>query len=102
MTASATRRRGAPPSATRTPDPGTPTFATKRDLQRRWGCSETTVNRMIASGALPVTRISGSVRVPIAAVEFYEASRTTRGGTTPDPNEGTVRDRVAVIREAQS
>lgn len=49
---------------------------TYRTAAAMWGVSEPTVRREIKAGRLPVCRIGGAVRVPVAALQDYITART--------------------------
>jgi excisionase family DNA binding protein len=55
------------------------------DLARRWACSASTVRNRIATGALPCLRFGTMIRVPITAVDAYEAACLTSRPEAP-PN----------------
>lgn len=48
------------------------------ELAARWGVHRRTVVREIERGRLVALRIANVLRIPIAAVESYEARRTAR------------------------
>jgi excisionase family DNA binding protein len=62
---------------------------TKREVARRLGLSEASVERVILRGELPVVKVSQrAVRIPGSAVEAFIEERTHRGmsRTTPHPS----------------
>jgi len=62
---------------------------TKREVARRLGLSEASVERVILRGELPVVKVSQrAVRIPGSAVEAFIEERTQHRGmsrTTPHP-----------------
>ena len=53
-------------------------YYTVKELRLLLKLSDSGVRSLIDSGVLPVTRIGGSIRVPIAAVDRYLAEHTTK------------------------
>jgi excisionase family DNA binding protein len=50
-------------------------------VAEHWGVSTRTVRRLVDSGALPVLRIGGAVRLTRQAIEVYESQCTSSGST---------------------
>ena len=53
-------------------------YYTVRELRLLLKLSDSGVRALLDSGALPQTRVGGSIRVPIADVERYLSEQTTR------------------------
>lgn len=57
---------------------------TPDELAERWGCSGNHVRAMIRSNKLPAFRLGKLYRVPISAVEEYEACASTASPSTEE------------------
>ena len=55
--------------------PKSAAFFTAADLAERWSMSERHIRRLIGDGELPAHRFGKAVRVSLAHVLIYEASR---------------------------
>ncbi|WP_244471089.1 helix-turn-helix domain-containing protein [Microvirga massiliensis] len=51
---------------------------TRHELAERWGCSERTIDRVIASGDLRAHRIGRSIRIAEEDAEVFLARRRIR------------------------
>jgi excisionase family DNA binding protein len=58
-------------------------YYTVADLMRLLRKSDSGVRAMLDDGTLPTTRVGGSIRVPIEAVERYLTDHTTRPDHVP-------------------
>ncbi|MFC9549823.1 helix-turn-helix domain-containing protein [Rhodococcus sp. NPDC056960] len=63
-------------------------YVSVKQLAERWDCNEMAVYRLVQSEKLPALRIGQAIRIPIAAVEQYEAENTTGTGKPRRPSEG--------------
>lgn len=58
-------------------------FYTVRELRLLLRKSDSGVRALLDDGTLPVTRVAGSIRVPIVAVEAYLREQTSRAEQQP-------------------
>jgi hypothetical protein len=77
----------AAPISARKEKPVSEEYCTVDELARRWACSRTSVNRIIAAAGITRTLLGegtkGIVRIPREEVLAYEKSRRTRLGNPP-------------------
>ena len=58
-------------------------YYTVADLRTLLGKSDSGVRAMLEAGLFPVTRVGGSIRVPIATVDRYLADQTSTAAPAP-------------------
>jgi excisionase family DNA binding protein len=58
---------------------------TVAELAEYWKCSEQHVRNQVARGMLKAIRIGKLIRIPIAAIEEFEAAMMTAPAADPEP-----------------
>lgn len=57
-------------------------YMSVKALSQLWDCHGSVIYRLVKSGRIPALHVGEVIRIPIAAVEAYEAENTT--GTSMD------------------
>lgn len=76
---------------------------TPDELAERWGCSGNHIRSMIRRGTLPAFRLGKLYRVPVAAVEEYEACADAASPSIEENGQSSTERtmRLAAIRAAR-
>jgi excisionase family DNA binding protein len=74
-----------------------PAFTTARALARRYGKSERTIRRWIASGALPSIKIGGSRLIPEDQLDARGTEASVRENTQSDEEDMEYRESIIKV-----